>query len=104
MIRYSNDKNGRAPCSVSRLVPYLRLAYWGSIRVDLRSTRCVHTERDLRAILGDLVVPNTFVDVLTVVVDDDRQHAFALRKFRRSPNPNVPWSHEVRYGREYGRV
>ncbi|KAH7687859.1 hypothetical protein AAVH_40588, partial [Aphelenchoides avenae] len=75
--------NFEMPDTVNRLVPYLRLAYCQSIGVDLRLTRSVRKElheASYGAVFGDLILPNTSVDVLKVYVDEGSA-AFAPRAF-----------------------
>ncbi|KAH7713419.1 hypothetical protein AAVH_19215 [Aphelenchoides avenae] len=74
--------------AVSELVPYLRLAYCVEINVDIRWTCSEPDERRgagyglLRSIFDDLVVPNTFVNVVTVYVDE-QSAIFALRSVQK---------------------
>ncbi|KAH7713016.1 hypothetical protein AAVH_19625 [Aphelenchoides avenae] len=68
-----SSTGAKRPETVHQLVPYLRLAYCESICIDLRWTRFVrhgHHNAAYGAFFGDLLVPNTFVDVLTVRVDE----------------------------------
>lgn len=83
VVRDSNTGTERRPDTVSQLVPYLRLAYCASICIDLqwaRSVRNEHHDAAYGAFFGDIVVPNTVVDVLTVRLDDEGA-ILALRRF-----------------------
>lgn len=83
-----SSTGAKRPETVHQLVPYLRLAYCESICIDLRWTRFVrhgHHNAAYGAFFGDLLVPNTFVDVLTVRVDEGGA-ILAPRRFPCNPN------------------
>ncbi|KAH7704425.1 hypothetical protein AAVH_28389 [Aphelenchoides avenae] len=72
-VAVARGSDFEVPDSVNRLVPYLRLAYCQSVYVDLRLTRCVREqlrEAAYGAIFGDLILPNTSVELLEIYVDD----------------------------------
>ncbi|KAH7703142.1 hypothetical protein AAVH_29694 [Aphelenchoides avenae] len=72
------------PDTVNQLVPYLRAAYCESVNIDLRWIQAMEREHHRAAsgaVFGDLIVPKTFVNVLTVCAHKDNCVTGALRKF-----------------------